>query len=101
MISSSSTFASSQPATSANVTLGVSPARSFAFDFPNENALAPPACIWRMMKIQMPIITTHGRMLSRSAPIDARKRPRRRPEPSARGDCSRSRSPIWPVELHP
>ena len=39
MISCSSTFASSAPATSAKVTFGVSAVRSFAFDFPNENAL--------------------------------------------------------------
>ena len=38
MISCSSTLASSAPATSANVTLGVSPVSSFAFDLPNENA---------------------------------------------------------------
>ena len=47
MISWSSCLASSAPATSANVTLGVSPVSSFAFDLPNENALLPPACIWR------------------------------------------------------
>ncbi len=98
MISSSSTFASSQPATSANVTFGVSPASSFAFDLPNENAFWPPACICRMMKIQMPIITTHGRMLSNSAPIEARA--------SSADTCtfcarrrSNSRSPIWPVSF--
>ena len=52
MISWSSTLASSAPATSANVTFGVSPVSSFAFDLPNENAFAPPACICRKMKIQ-------------------------------------------------
>src|SRR5205823_4279447 len=39
MISCSSTFASSAPATSSNVTLGVSPVRSFAFDLPKLNAV--------------------------------------------------------------
>ena len=38
MISCNSTLASSQPATSAKVSLGVSPASSRAFDFPKENA---------------------------------------------------------------
>ena len=98
MISSSSTFASSHPATSANVTLGVSPASSFAFDLPNENAFAPPACICRMMKIQMPIITTHGRMLSNSAPIDARASSAETCTFCARRRSS-SRSPIWPVSF--
>ena len=41
MISCSSTFASSAPATSANVTFGVSPVSSFALDFPNEKAREP------------------------------------------------------------
>ena len=98
MISSSSTFASSHPATSANVTFGVSPASSFAFDLPNENAFAPPACICRMMKIQMPIITTHGRMLSSSAPIDARASSAETCTFCARSR-SRSRSPICPVSF--
>ena len=50
MISWSSCFASSAPATSANVTFGVSPVSSFALDLPNENAFAPPDCIWRNRK---------------------------------------------------
>ena len=49
MTSCSSTLASSAPATSAKVILGVSPVSSFAFDLPNENARLPPACIWRKM----------------------------------------------------
>ena len=60
MISCSSTFASSQPATSANVTLGVSPVSSFAFDLPNENAFAPPACICWKRKIQKPMSRKSG-----------------------------------------
>ncbi len=47
IVSCSSSFASSHPATSAKVTFGVSPDSSFAFDLPNEKARAPPACIWR------------------------------------------------------
>ena len=43
MISCSSTLASSAPATSAKVILGVSPASSLALDFPNANARLPPA----------------------------------------------------------
>src|SRR5437660_582099 len=43
MISSSSCFASSQPATSAKVILGVSPESSFALDFPKAKARCPPA----------------------------------------------------------
>ena len=43
IISSSSALASSHPATSWNVTLGVSPVRSLAFDLPKENARLPPA----------------------------------------------------------
>lgn len=41
MISCSSTLASSAPATSAKVSLGVSPVRSLAFDFPKEKARFP------------------------------------------------------------
>ena len=63
MISWSSTLASSQPATSANVTLGVSPVSSFALDLPNENALFPPACIWRSRKTQNPMRSRYGRKL--------------------------------------
>ena len=45
MISSSSSLASSAPATSSNVTLGASADRSFALDLPNENAFDPPPWI--------------------------------------------------------
>ena len=60
MISWSSTLASSQPATSAKVTLGVSPESSLAFDFPKENARLPPACSWRRRKNHSPRMTTQG-----------------------------------------
>src|SRR5213080_2206933 len=70
MISSSSCFASSAPATSANVTLGVSPAKSFAFDLPNANARFPPCCICRTMKISRPMMNRYGRKLKRNTPKD-------------------------------
>src|SRR5256884_101714 len=70
MISSSSCFASSAPATSANVTLGVSPASSFAFDLPNAKARLPPCCIWRSMKISRPKMSRYGRKLKRNTPND-------------------------------
>ncbi len=61
MISCSSTLASSAPATSAKVILGVSPVSSFALDLPKENARLPPACSWRRRKSQSPMITIQGR----------------------------------------
>ena len=60
MISCSSTLASSAPATSAKVTLGVSPVSSLALDFPKEKARLPPACSWRSRKNQSPMITIQG-----------------------------------------
>ena len=48
MISCSSSLASSIPATSAKVTLFVVSVSSFARLLPNDIALPPPACIWRM-----------------------------------------------------
>ena len=62
MISCSSSFASSHPATSAKVIFGVSPLRSRAFDFPKLNARDPPACICRMTKSQSPMMKIQGRM---------------------------------------
>ncbi len=67
MISCSSTFASSAPATSAKVILGVSPVSSLAFDFPNAKAREPPLCIWRNRKTQMPISASHGSTLDEQA----------------------------------
>ncbi len=60
MISWSSTFASSTPATSLNVTFFAEPLSSFALDLPNDMALLPPACIWRMKKTQRPIRKRNG-----------------------------------------
>src|SRR6185437_4147926 len=54
MISCSSSFASSTPATSLNVTFFCELDESFALLLPNESALLPPLCIWRMKKIQKP-----------------------------------------------
>jgi hypothetical protein len=72
MISCSSTLASSAPATSAKVILGVSPLRSFALLLPNENALLPPDCIWRNRKIQIPMMMIHGSICRISEPIESR-----------------------------
>jgi hypothetical protein len=63
MISSSSSLASSMPATSANVTLCWFSESSFARLLPNDIALPPPTCIWRMKKIQTPTRSEHGRPL--------------------------------------
>ena len=60
MISWSSSFASSTPATSLNVTFFCVLDESFARLLPNERALFPPLCICRMMKIQKPIISRIG-----------------------------------------
>ena len=50
MISCSSSFASSMPATSLNVTFFCCAVSSRARDLPKLSALFPPACIWRIMK---------------------------------------------------
>ena len=60
MISCSSSFASSTPATSLNVTFFCELDDSFALLLPNESALLPPLCICRMKKIQKPIISRIG-----------------------------------------
>ena len=60
MISCSSSLASSTPATSLKVTFFCVPDDSFALLLPNESALLPPLCIWRMKKIQNPIISSAG-----------------------------------------
>ena len=59
--SATSSFASSQPATSAKVTVLVDSSSMRARDLPNENAPPrPPPCIWRMKKIQTPISSSIG-----------------------------------------
>src|SRR4029077_4180281 len=60
MISCSSSFASSTPATSLNVTFFCELEESLALLLPNDNALLPPLCICRMKKIQNPIIRSTG-----------------------------------------
>ena len=60
MISWSSSLASSTPATSLKVTFFCVPEESFALLLPNDSALLPPLCIWRMKKIQNPIIRSAG-----------------------------------------
>ena len=65
MISCSSSFASSAPATSLNVTFFCVLDDSFARLLPNDRALFPPLCICRMMKIQKPIISEIGAHESR------------------------------------
>ena len=60
-ISSSSSFASSMPATSLNVTFPDFSVRSFAFDLPKPMAPPrPPPCIRFMKKIQTPISSRNG-----------------------------------------
>ena len=68
MISSSSTLASSHPATSWNVTFGVSPVSSFALDFPKAKARFPPCCTCRKKNTQSPMRMNHGSRLIRSVP---------------------------------
>jgi hypothetical protein len=46
-----SSFASSTPATSSNVTRPCASVSSFALDLPNPMARPPAPCIWRMKKI--------------------------------------------------
>ena len=60
MISCSSSFASSTPATSLNVTFFCELDESFALLLPNDSALLPPLCICRMKKTQKPMISSIG-----------------------------------------
>jgi hypothetical protein len=64
-ISWSSSFASSAPATSLNVTFFCVDDESFARLLPNDRALFPPLCICRMMKIQKPTMRRIGAQFSR------------------------------------
>ena len=59
--SATSSFASSQPATSAKVMLLFDSSIMRARDLPKENAPPrPPPCIWRMKKIHTPIRSSIG-----------------------------------------
>ena len=60
MISSSSTFDSSTPATSSKVTCCWFSASSRARLLPKLMALPPPACICRMKKIHSPMMSSSG-----------------------------------------
>jgi len=60
MISSSSTFDSSTPATSSKVMRCWFSVSRRARDLPKLIALPPPACIWRMKKIHTPMISSSG-----------------------------------------
>ncbi len=66
MISRSSSLASSTPATSENVTLLCFSEISRARALPNDRALAPPPCIWRMKKIHTPMNRIIGNQEMRS-----------------------------------
>lgn len=65
LISWSSSMASSAPATSAKVVLGVSLVISFARDLPKFMTREPPPCIWFMMNRKIRTITMIGRKLAR------------------------------------
>ena len=72
-ISCSSSRASSMPATSSKVTRPSFCTSSLARDLPKPMAPRPaPFCIWRMTKIQMPIIRMKGSMLKNSCAITER-----------------------------
>ena len=59
--SATSSLASSQPATSAKVTVLVDSSSMRARDLPKEKAPPrPPPCIWRMKKIHTPISSSMG-----------------------------------------
>ncbi len=60
MISWSSSTASSEPATSEKVVLGVSLVISFAFDFPKFITREPPPCIWFIRNRKTITISTNG-----------------------------------------
>ena len=64
LISCSSSTASSQPATSLNVTLGESTLTRLALLLPKLMTLEPPPCIWFMMKNQKPMMSRIGRMVN-------------------------------------
>ncbi len=57
-------MASSAPATSANVVLGVSLVTSLARDLPKFITREPPPCIWFMMNKKISTTTTIGRKLN-------------------------------------
>lgn len=60
MISWSSSTASSEPATSANVVFGVSLVMSLALDFPKFITREPPPCIWFIRNKKTTTMRTNG-----------------------------------------
>ena len=66
MISSSSSIASSAPATSAKVVFGVSLLTSLALDLPKLITRLPPPCTWLMTKNSTPTISRIGSRLTSS-----------------------------------
>ena len=65
MISSSSSFASSTPATSSNVTRVFASVCSRARLFPNDIAWFDPDCAWRSINIHSPTSTRNGSIVIR------------------------------------
>ena len=68
LISSSSSTASSTPATSLKVILGWSTAMRLARDLPKLITLLPPPCIWFIRKMKKTTIRRMGRMVVRTEP---------------------------------
>ena len=71
MISSNSSLASSAPATSENVTFGVSGEISLALERPNWKARFPPPCMVRKIQIQNAMKRSHGSAVRRNVPHPA------------------------------
>ena len=89
MISCSSCLASSQPATSLNVTLGWVSISTRALVLPNLSAALPPDCIWRSMKSQKPKMSTIGSQVNST---ESQLRPAVRTSISAPGFAFQTRS---------
>ena len=69
MISPSSSIASSQPATSANVVFGMSLVTSLALDLPNcITPRPPPPCTWFIRKKNSRMISANGSRVARIEP---------------------------------
>ena len=69
MISPSSSIASSQPATSAKVVLGMSLVISLALDLANCMTRPPPPWTWFIRKMNSRMISTNGSSVASSEPI--------------------------------
>ena len=87
-ISESSSFASSIPATSLNVTFLPLAFSSLALLLPKESARLPPLCIWRMKNTQRPMIRSSGpQVINTMESVFSRSS-----SASIRTSCSSSRS---------